>query len=432
MAAGAERSVSTVSSFRTTSVLFIGVVTAALVAGCVGGAVTQSLASGSPTATVSFLAGATPSPTPSQMATASTLASATPRAEPTVAGTFRLTGSMTTARYGQTATRLSDGRVLIVGGGLAETDASIQSAYASAELYDPATGTFKATGSMHQARGNHTATLLSDGRVLIAGGSNELGNPTRAELYDPASGTFSLTGAPGAVRQGATAVLLHDGRVLIAGGFRGGTPPGPMASAELYDPATGKFSPTGSMSVVRMYATGALLPDGRVLVVGGSDPGTPYASAELYNPATGRFTTTGSMSTGRSHLTSALLADGRVLVAGGWNFNAANISAALASAELYDPKTGRFAETGTMLMPCAGPATALADGRVLMVGCSDGTSDPTSAELYDPKTGTFTATGSMFSVQSAATATLLSDGRVLVAGGFDDQNAIATAELYEP
>jgi uncharacterized delta-60 repeat protein len=339
---------------------------------------------------------------------------------------------MTSARYGQTATRLSDGRVLIVGGGLAETDASIQGAYASAELYDPATGTFKATGSMHQARGNHTATLLSDGRILIAGGSNELGNPTRAELYDPASGTFSLTGAPGAVRSGATAVLLHDGRVLIAGGFRGGTPPGPMASAELYDPATGKFRPTGSMSVVRMYATGALLPDGRVLVVGGSDPGTPYASAELYDPATGRFTTTGSMSTARSLLTSALLPDGRVLVAGGWSYNAANISAALASAELYDPKTGGFAETGSMLMPCAGPATALADGRVLMVGCSDGTSDPTSAELYDPKTGTFTATGSMLSVQSAATTTLLSDGRVLVAGGFDDQNATATAALYEP
>ena len=340
---------------------------------------------------------------------------------------------MTSARYGHTATRLPDGRVLIVGGGLAETDASIQGAYASAELYDPATGTFKATGSLHQARGNHTATLLSDGHVLIAGGSNELGNPTRAELYDPASGKFSLTGAPGAVRQGATAVLLHDGRVLIAGGFRGGTPPGPMASAELYDPKTGKFSPTGSMSVVRMYATGGLLPDGRVLVVGGEELGlSPYASAELYDPATGRFTPTGSMSTGRALLTSALLPDGRVLVAGGWTFNAANISAALASAELYDPKTGRFAETGSMLMPCAGPATGLADGRVLMVGCSDGTSDPTSAELYDPKTGTFTATGSMLSIQSAATATLLSDGRVLVAGGFDDQNATATAALYEP
>ncbi len=343
---------------------------------------------------------------------------------------------MTTARYGQTATRLADGHVLIVGGGLDETDANIQDAYASAELYDPSSGTFKATGPMHAARGNHTATLLSDGRVLIAGGSpGESGHASPAELYDPASGTFSVTGTPGSVRSGAMAVLLHDGRVLIAGGFLGGTPPGPMASAELYDPATGKFSPTGSMSVARMHATATLLPDGRLLVAGGENPpGTPYASAELYDPATGKFSPTGSMSTGRSLLISALLPDGRVLVAGGWNFDATNTSACLASAELYDPKTGTFTAAGAMPIPRSGSvATTLADGRVLIFGGYDGTSFLASAELYDPKAATFAETGSMSTIQRQATATLLTNGEVLIAGGFDpDQKALATAELFEP
>jgi WD40 repeat protein len=274
---------------------------------------------------------------------------------------------------------------------------------------------------MHAARGNHTATLLADGRVLIAGGSpNESGHLAPAELYDPASGTFTVTGTPGSIRSGAMAVLLHDGRVLIAGGYLGGTPPGAMASAELYDPATGKFSPTGSMSSPRMYASATLLRDGRVLIAGGADDatGTTFTSAELYDPATGKFSPTGSMSSARSAAT--LLPDGRVLVAG---------SAADLSAELYDPKTGTFAETGSMSIPCSGPATALADGRVLiLMGGAD-----LSAELYDPKTGTFTQTGNMVAVQRQATATPLATGEVLIAGGFDpDQNALATAELFVP
>ena len=314
-------------------------------------------------------AGGSPSASPSGVAQPS---GATPSPAPTASGAFRLTGSMTTARYGQTATRLAGGLVLIVGGGLNETDANIQDAYASAELYDPASGAFMATGSMHAARGNHTATLLTDGRVLIAGGSGS-DNVGRAEIYDPASGTFSVTGTVGTIRSGAMAVLLHDGRVLIAGGFLGGTPPTPLASAELYDPATGKFSPAGSMSSARQSFTVTPLQDGRVLIAGGFD-----AFGEL------------------------------------------------ASAELFDPKTGTFAATGSMSDPRSGPAIALSDGRVLILGDS-------TAELYDPRTGTFAATGSMSTVQRLPAETLLTDGRVLIAGGFDpDQNALATAELFEP
>jgi WD40 repeat protein len=340
---------------------------------------------------------------------------------------------MTTARYGHTATRLADGRVLIAGGGLNETDATIQDTYASSEIYDPASGTFKATGSMHTARGDHTATLLSDGRVLIAGGSNDSGNVAQAEIYDPSTGKFSVTGTMRTARSGATAVLLHDGRVLIAGGFLGGTPPTSLTSAELYDPATGEFSPAGSMSP-GMDSTGTLLPDGRVLIAGGRDnSGSGIASAELYDPATGKLSPTGSMSSGRMGATATILPDGRVLIAGGSN-DTSGYLAFLTSAELYDPKTGTFAETGSMHIGCAGPvATALSDGRVLIVGGYDGTSFLTSAELYDPKTGTFAETGSMSIVQRQATAILLSDGRVLIAGGFDaQQDALATAELFEP
>ena len=213
--------------------------------------------------------------------------------------TFATTGSMTIARTGHTATLLSDGRVLIAGGSDGTT-----SRLASAELYDPRTGTFSPTGSMATVRNGHTATLLSDGRVLIAGGSSyttgdlsTLKSLASAELYDPKTGTFSPTGSMTIDRAGQTATLLSDGRVLIAGGdnsrFIAGGNDGTgdiivgnvLALAELYDPKTGTFKPTGPMTSARIDQTATLLSDGRVLIVGGSDSsGNPLSSAELYQP----------------------------------------------------------------------------------------------------------------------------------------------------
>jgi hypothetical protein len=251
-------------------------------------------------------------------------------------GSFALTGSMATPRGSHTATRLSDGRVLIVGG------SNSDSGLASAELYDPNTGAFSPTGSMTTARLNNTATLLQDGRVLIAGGTDSL-YATRtfasAELYDPKTGAFSPTGSMGAARSGQTATLLQDGRVLIAGGssFSGGVF-STLASAELYDPNTGAFSPTGSMTTARspfFYAedTATLLQDGQALIAGGSDGANKsIASAELYDPKTGAFSPTGPMTAARANHTATLLSDGRVLIAGGNDG-----SADLASAELYQP-----------------------------------------------------------------------------------------------
>ena len=294
---------------------------------------------------------------------------------------------------------------------------------------------FTSTGSMTTARWGYTATLLPDGRVLIAGGTNIIGRTSStglasAELYDPASGTFTPTGSMTTPRVSFTATLLRDGRVLIAGGLNAGSV---LASAELYDPTRGTFTRTGSMTAPRGSFTATLLPDGRVLIAGGLNSGTiSLASAELYDPASGTFTPTGSMTTPRQNYRATLLPDGRVLIAGGTR----NSTNGLASAELYDPASGTFTSTGSMTAPRASfAATLLPDGRVLIAGGTNiiGRTSSTglaSAELYDPASGTFTPTGSMIAGRIALTATLLHDGRVLIAGGFDRGSALASAELY--
>ena len=204
---------------------------------------------------------------------------------------------------------------------------------ASAELYDPATGTFSPTGSMTAARSGHTATLLSNGRILIAGGGSSKSDFAWAELYDSATGTFSPTGSMTAARFGHTATLLSDGRVLIAGGGGHFSYTSYTNSAELYDPASGTFSPTGTMTRARSGHTATLLSGGRVLITAGWR-GSYLGSSELFDPATGTFGPTGTMATARESHTATLLTDGRVLIAGG---SVAGVGPATASAELYQP-----------------------------------------------------------------------------------------------
>jgi hypothetical protein len=340
---------------------------------------------------------------------------------------FRRTGSMTTPRDSHAATLLRNGKVLVAGGEYAG-----KSVLASAELYDPASGTFTATGSMTEARGRlPTATLLADGRVLIVGGFYFHCLST-AEVYDPVAGTFTATGGLTTPRSFHTATLLSGGKVLITGGETDSDASAStyLATAELYDPTTGTFSATGSMSVVRAFHTATLLGDGRVLVTG-SDRGD--ASAEIYDPATESFTRTGSMTTSRNGLTATLLANGKVLVAGGQPQVGTTF---LSSAELYDPVTGKFSATANMTTERAGhTATALPSGLVLIIG---GTSlkslayVPTTAELYDPENAAFAPTSSLVVPRNAYAATLLSEGDVLISGGSDIITGASfdSAEIY--
>jgi hypothetical protein len=343
--------------------------------------------------------------------------SSTPRQNS--APTWTATGKMVEPRRAPTATRLPDGRVLVVGG---------DNRYSpSAELYDPGSGTWTATGNMIEARGSHTATLLPDGKVLVAGGnvdsSGTLAYVSSAELYDPRSGTWTATGnmIEPYVAYGYTATLLLDGTVLVAGGENSDLP-----SAELYDPSSGTWAATGKMIEARLGHTATLLPDGKVLVAGGNSTEPDdhsVSSAELYDPRSGTWAATGSMVDARSGHTATLLPDGKVLVAGEDNRD-------LPSAELYDPRSGTWSATRAMTVRRRHgiTATLLLNGKVLVTGGRDDIGLSVVPELYDPSSGTWTATAAMIVARDAPTAARLLDGRVLVVGGDD----AGSAELYDP
>ncbi len=338
-------------------------------------------------------------------------------AAPALQGVFVPTGSMTQARASYTATLLPNGKVLVAGGQI------IGWYLASAELYDPAAGTFAATGSMTAGRGYHTATLLPNGKVLVAGGEAE--DPAGAELYDPSAGTFTATGSMTNGRVQHTATLLTNGKVLVAGGLGNYVNWGNSASAELYDPSAGTFTATGWMTWTRQGHTATLLPSGKVLVAGGSFDSE--LSAELYDPAVGTFTATSSMVAAREMHTATLLPSGKVLIAGGSMYKAN-----FAPAELYDPAAGTFTATGNMTLEREQmTATLLPSGVVLITGGGTVDGNLASAELYDPAAGTFTATGSMTVARDDHTATLLPSGTVLIVGGESDSGILASAELYE-
>ncbi len=373
----------------------------------------------------SFGSSADPSPKPTQASGAP----GTAGVPLTTAPEWHAAGNMITPHAFHTATLLRDGKVLVAGGLINDRLDGMVSA--AAELFDPSSESWTATGGMTEARWGHTATLLPDGRVLVAGSYVNSSDPlASAEVYDPASGRWATTGSMNQGRGGHTATLLPDGRVLVVGGGAEDTllEGGPRsATAELYDPDTGQSATTGSMTEARKGFTATLLPDGRVLVAGGSGN---FMEAELYDASTEKWTPTGSLADGRFGHTATLLRDGTVLVTGGCACS--EMPPALASAEVYHPSSGTWTATGSMAKGRFGhTATLLADGTVLVVNDGLFTDRPAAAELFDPSIGRWTATASPAGARYGYTATLLLDDSVLLTGDYDDDSR-ASAELYDP
>jgi Bacterial Ig-like domain (group 2)/Galactose oxidase, central domain len=353
---------------------------------------------------------------------------------------FTPTGNLYEPRGLHTATLLPNNKVLMAYGSNSSSYGVITGyvGLSSVELYDPGTGTFtEILGDNGSGTFGHTATLLQNGSVLLAGGYvNDVwgygssGSDNAANLYNSATGAFSGTGNMTANRGDHTATLLPDGKVLIAGGADQDPTGTGLATAELYDPNAGTFTLTGSMSVGRYLHTATLLQNGKVLIVGGALTSTsnPVATAEIYDPATGTFTLTGSMATARERHTATLLADGTVLIVGGTTSTGSGDLQPTATVEVYNPSTGSFSVTGSMVEARSyHTATLLPSGQVLVAG---GGTENSTAEVYDPASGSFSITGGMEIGRSGHTATLLSNGSVLVAGG-GLFAGLASAELYQ-
>lgn len=374
--------------------------------------------------------------------TAPSCASRTPTITATVTNAFNMTvtrsfevtglptcstwlhaGTMKSARRFPSVTLLPSGNVLVVGGA-----SNYDGDLATAEVWDAVSGTWVTTGSVASPRRSQTATLLPNGKVLVAGGwsNNDIGKAlTEAEVYDPASGTWMGTGSMTLPRVWHMATQLPDGKVLVSGGI---SLKNSSTTAEVYDPTSGTWAATGAMLSPHIQHTATLLPNRKVLVAGGYglDDLGGLDAAELYDPATGTWSPTSSMNSGRQSHTATLLLNGKVLVTGGED---ADLNT-LATAEIYDPATGTWAVTGSMTSARSfHTATLLPDGKILVAGGYDSNNTATkTAEVYDPLSGNWTTSASMTFDRGGHGAPLLPNGKVLVVGG----DGPGVAELYTP
>ncbi|HSB67815.1 MAG TPA: choice-of-anchor tandem repeat GloVer-containing protein, partial [Candidatus Methylomirabilis sp.] len=320
------------------------------------------------------------------------------------------------------------------------------------------------SGPMTVARAQHTATLLPDGRVLVAGGNNASGALQSAEIFTPASGTWAAVASMTAPRAQHTATLLPDGRVLVAGGENGNSP---LSSAEIFNPGTNGWSAAAGMQTPRFQHTATALPDGRLLIAGGQAYGNVpvycnqyctscsrcglfstcchqyvcgqyqcgwttstvyHGSVELYDPSANTWSYAGGMSAARTGHAATSLPTGHVLVAGGTN-QGGDIS----SSEEYDPAANSWSSVGAMGAARSRLTATMAPGdrAILAGGLGAGGSVP-SADIFDCGTEQWTAAPTMTDARSNHASVMLQDGRVLVTGGYLGTNALSTAELFGP
>lgn len=363
----------------------------------------------------------------------------------TIANAWSPAASMSAARIYHTATLLQTSKVLVVGGSLSS----------SGEIYDPALSTWSAITAGPLLSGGHTATLLPNGKVLIAGGTGVLPteNPeiASAELYDPVANTWSSAGSMSTDRVSATATLLPNGKVLVAGGSAGTPGRGSvgLASAEVYDPVANTWSVVASMASARSSHTATLLENGLVLVAGGATEvgGYTTASTELYDPVANAWSSAGSLVNSRVFHTATLLSNGKVIVTGG--SSSSTQCGCFATSEIYDPVTNAWSVGASMITARENHIAALlTDGTVLVAGGYSLASPVlASAEVYDPVADAWSATGSMSTARASADATRLSNGAVLIEGGdtavycggslacpppYYNLTPIPSAELYWP
>jgi hypothetical protein len=339
-------------------------------------------------------------------------------------GTLHAVSPMLEPRSGHSATLLPNGIVLIAGGMRRNQDF-----YSSAELYDPATGKFTETGSMAVATVGNAAVLLKSGKVLVVGGWVRGSTTDLAEIYDPATGTFGDAGHMTVKRARPEVSLLTNGDVLITGGEDHDSPGG-MATAELYLAANGRFEAIAPMHYGRIAHTATVLNDGRVLIAGGAgEKDGIIATAEVYDPSTRTFSVSGKLLTPRVKQCAGLLPDGRVLLAGG--SNAFGWNGQLASAEIFDPKTGAFSAAASLSdarFKLPDEAAALPGGRLLFAGGSK------TLEVYDPASGKFLVVNDQLpDARHYMSETRLADGSVLLAGGYpNNDQATGAAWVYRP
>ena len=323
--------------------------------------------------------------------------------------TWSNAGSMATARIKYTVTPLQNGKILFVGGGIVlDKSGGRIIPVNNTDIYDPVANTWSSGGDMLTAHYSHTATLLSNGKVLVAGQEG-------AELYDPVTNTWSRTGSMVNGGSGHTAILLPNGKVLVTGGGFG--------DSELYNPDVNTWSSAGSMITTHGKPNVILLQNGNVLVAGGIS--NLIANAELYDSVNNTWGNAGSMATGRNNTTATLLSTGKILVIG-------DIPS---GGELYDPTTNTWSSADSMVMEGRSKYTisSTLNGNVLITGGWYVSRLTAGAELYDSATNTWSSAGNMSIARRGFTATTLQNGNVLVAGGIDNDGSLQTsAEIYSP